>query len=70
MSLLDILVHVATATFVVGWVIVIVDAVAGFRLIERLPSLMVKAFGAIHNVAFIGIAVILTAGLIWRLTTR
>lgn len=67
MSLLDILIYVAATTFVVGWLVVILDAVTGFRLIGRIPSRIGDAFGAIHNGAFIAIAVILSAGLIWHL---
>ncbi|WP_166041617.1 hypothetical protein [Sphingosinicella sp. YJ22] len=69
MSLLDILIYVAAFTFVVGWLVVIVDAVSGFRVIERIPAAITGGFGAIHNGAFIAIAVILSAGLIWHLTT-
>lgn len=65
--LLDILIYVAATTFVVGWLVVILDAITGFRLIERIPTRMGEAFGAIHNGAFIAIAVILAAGLIWHL---
>lgn len=66
---LDFLIAVAATTFVVGWLVLILDAVAGFKLIERLPSRIVDAFGSIHNGAFIAIAAILSAGLIWHLAT-
>lgn len=70
MSLLDILIYVAATTFVVGWLMVILDAVTGFRLIERIPSPIGDAFGAIHNGAFTAIAVVLAAGLIWHFATE
>ena len=66
MSLLDILIYVAAIAFVGGWLIVILDAITGFRLIERIPAQIVTTFGAIHKWAFIAIAVILLAGLVWE----
>lgn len=66
MSLLDILIYVAAAAFVVGWIVVVLDAVTGFRLIGRIPSPMTRGFGAIHNGVFIVIVVILSAGLLWH----
>jgi cellobiose-specific phosphotransferase system component IIC len=69
MSLLEVLIDVAATTFVVGWLVVILDAVTGFKLIERIPSRIVDGFGAIHNGVFVVIAVILSASLIWRLAT-
>lgn len=69
MPLLDILIYVAATTFVVGWLVVILDAVTGFRLIDRIPSSISDTFRWIHNGAFIAIAVILSAGLIWHLAT-
>lgn len=65
MSLLVMLARVAAITFVVGWAVVILDAMVGFKLIERIPARISGAFGAIHNGAFIAIGVILLAGLIW-----
>lgn len=67
MTLLDVLIYVAATSFVIGWLVVILDALTGFRLIERIPTRISGAFGVIHNGAFIALAVILSAGLIWNL---
>jgi hypothetical protein len=69
MSLLDVLIYVAATTFVVGWLVVIFDAVIGFTLIERIPSRISDAFGAVHNGAFIAVAIVLSTGLIWHFAT-
>lgn len=69
MSLLDVLIYLASAMFMFGWVVVILDAISGFKLIERIPRNVTDVFGAIHNGTFVAIAAILTAGLIWYLAT-
>lgn len=70
MSLFDALICVAMATFVIGWLVIILDAATGFGLIERIPQGISNTFGAIHRGAFIAIFVILSAGFIWHLATR
>lgn len=69
MNLLDILIYLAATSFIVGWLIVILDALTGFKLIECIPSKIKDAFGLIHNGAFIAVAIILSAGLIWHFAT-
>ncbi|MEO7690903.1 MAG: hypothetical protein ABIS51_16600 [Sphingomonas sp.] len=60
-SIFDILVRIAVATFVIGWAVVILDAISGFRLIEKVPSVISDAFGMIHNAAWVAVGVILLA---------
>jgi hypothetical protein len=61
MSIFDIIVRIAVATFVIGWAMVILDAFSGFRLIEKIPSAISEAFGMIHNAAWVAVGVILLA---------
>lgn len=66
MTLFDLLVQVAIVTFVVGWLIVIADAISGFRLIEKLPSRVTEAFSVLHNAAWGGILLVgLAAYVLW-----
>lgn len=67
-SIFDILVIIAGTTFVLGWLLVIADAIGGFRLIENLPTRIVDTFGSIHDAAWVSIGLVLLALAVVRLS--
>jgi hypothetical protein len=53
----DILIYLAAGIFVAGWICIIIDALSGFRIFERLPRLA-ASLGTVQKGVWILLAVV------------
>ena len=68
MTVFDILLYVVGGLFLLGWSIIILDAISGFRLIEKFPKSVMSAFYKAHNWAWFAVGIVLLAMVIVKVS--